>query len=163
MMDKFIFFFVIILSCIFLTPNAFAQEPITIEFKLVIDDVGDRDVDNLIFGEEVLLSTKDIESAEFVMKELKEHEKAMFKELYKSIKSDFEPIPEIHLNLTEMGGKKLFDTTKNYTGKRLAIFIDNKFISAPLILEPIASGKLVIIGDFSEEEAKEMVDRINSR
>jgi preprotein translocase subunit SecD len=51
--------------------------------------------------------------------------------------------------------------TRNNIHKRLAIIIEGKLYSAPVILSEISSGNAVISGHFSEKEAKEMVERMN--
>lgn len=60
-------------------------------------------------------------------------------------------------------GKELFKKiTEENTGKRLAIYIDNVLISAPVIREAIPSGTAQITGNFTIEEAKELVRNLNA-
>jgi protein-export SecD/SecF family membrane protein len=59
-------------------------------------------------------------------------------------------------------GKALFGSlTKEHVGERLAIFLDGKLISNPVIREPILGGTAVISGDFTPEEAKAQVRNLN--
>lgn len=60
-------------------------------------------------------------------------------------------------------GAKLFEqiTTRN-VGKPLAVFLDNQLITAPVVQEPIAGGRAQITGNFSLEEARELVSRFNA-
>lgn len=60
-------------------------------------------------------------------------------------------------------GKEIFKdlTTKN-VGKRLAIFIDDVLISAPVVREPIPSGRAQITGRFTIEEARELARNLNA-
>lgn len=54
-------------------------------------------------------------------------------------------------------GSKLFaEITKNNAGKRLAIVLDNKLLSAPVINEPILGGSGIISGNFTVESANEL-------
>ncbi|WP_341763584.1 protein translocase subunit SecD [Candidatus Tisiphia endosymbiont of Beris chalybata] len=54
-------------------------------------------------------------------------------------------------------GSKLFaEITKNNAGKRLAIVLDNKLLSAPVINEPILGGNGIISGNFTVESANEL-------
>ena len=46
--------------------------------------------------------------------------------------------------------------TKNNVGKRLAIILDNKIISAPTIREPILGGNGSISGDFNFQTATDL-------
>lgn len=60
-------------------------------------------------------------------------------------------------------GKDLFaELTKEYVGKRIAIFLDGAPISVPVVNEPILDGQAVISGDFSVEEAKTLAQRLNA-
>ncbi len=54
-------------------------------------------------------------------------------------------------------GAKLFgDVTRNNPGKRLAIVLDNKVVSAPTINEPILGGSGIIQGNFTASTANEL-------
>ena len=55
-----------------------------------------------------------------------------------------------------MGTKKFAKATTNNVGKKLAIILDNKIISAPTIQEPIVGGSGQITGDFTFQSATDM-------
>jgi protein-export membrane protein SecD len=70
-----------------------------------------------------------------------------------------QPIVGITFN-TE--GKDLFaKITKDNIGKVLAIFLDGKIISSPVIRDSITDGKAVISGGFTPDEAKSLVRDLN--
>ena len=70
-----------------------------------------------------------------------------------------EPIVSIVFN--EEGGT-LFETiTRDNVGKQLAIFLDGTLMSSPVINEAIGGGKAVISGNFTPEEARELVRNLN--
>lgn len=48
------------------------------------------------------------------------------------------------------------------TGKRLAILLDNEPITAPCVYEMITGGNAVITGNFTLDEAKQLVERFNA-
>ena len=52
--------------------------------------------------------------------------------------------------------------TKENTGKRLAILLDNKVVTAPVISTPIIGGQAVITGQFTVEEAKNLSIQLNA-
>ena len=54
------------------------------------------------------------------------------------------------------GAKKFGRATSRNVGKRLAIILDNKIISAPVIQEPILSGNGQISGDFTFQSATDL-------
>lgn len=70
--------------------------------------------------------------------------------------------PVVNLNF-DADGTKLFDeiTTRN-AQKRVAIYLDGAPISVPVVNEPITTGRAVISGNFSVEEAQALVQRLNS-
>ena len=60
-------------------------------------------------------------------------------------------------------GKDLFASiTGANIGKRLAIFLDGGLISAPIVQDEITNGEALITGDFSLEEARTLVKRLNA-
>ncbi len=150
-----------LLISLFLTLSLVAQEetkPIRIEFKLVEDDSQE---DNLVLGDEVLFSTKDISSAELVIDIPSEEKVAQIRQMF----PDYEPEPALRINFkfTGKNKQKLFDITKKHQKRRLAILIDDKLLMAPKIYEPISQGTVSMVGNISEEEAKSIVDRINNK
>lgn len=70
--------------------------------------------------------------------------------------------PEIGLELNAEGEKLFAEVTKRNIGKRLAIYLDGTAISAPVVREEITGGKAQITGEFTPEEAKILVGRLNS-
>lgn len=59
-------------------------------------------------------------------------------------------------------GKELFAAiTKENINKRLAIVLDGRAYSAPVIRSEINGGKAQITGSFSEQEAAELAAKIN--
>jgi preprotein translocase subunit SecD len=60
-------------------------------------------------------------------------------------------------------GKELFaEITKNNIGKIVAIYLDGAPISTPVVREAILDGQAVISGNFTPNEAKQLVGRLNS-
>lgn len=60
---------------------------------------------------------------------------------------------EIHVNLDGEGGKKMREITTANVGRRMAMLVDGKNLSAPSINEPFGDS-FVITGDFEREEAE---------
>ncbi len=70
-----------------------------------------------------------------------------------------EPIVAITFNST---GRDLFaKITKEHKGEVLAIFLDGQVISSPVIRDEITDGKAVISGQFTADQAKELVRNLN--
>ena len=57
--------------------------------------------------------------------------------------------PTVSFTLDRLGAQKFGRATTDNVGKRLAIILDGKIISAPSINEPITSGSGIISGNFS--------------
>ena len=62
----------------------------------------------------------------------------------------------VNITMDRAGTKKFARVTTNNIGKRLAIIIDSKVISAPIIREPILGGVGVISGDFTFQSATDL-------
>jgi len=62
----------------------------------------------------------------------------------------------VNFTLDRVGAKKFGKATSNGVGKRLAIVLDNKIISAPSIREPIIGGSGQISGNFTFQSATDL-------
>jgi protein-export membrane protein SecD len=69
---------------------------------------------------------------------------------------------QVSLEFDSEGSKLFEDLTRENVGKRLAIYLDGVPISAPVVQEAISGGKAQITGNFTLEEAKELVQRLNA-
>ncbi len=70
--------------------------------------------------------------------------------------------PIILLQFNDEGSKIFEELTADNIGKRLAIYIDGVLLSAPVVQEKIEGGKAQITGDFTIQEAKELVRNLNA-
>ncbi len=70
--------------------------------------------------------------------------------------------PQISLSFNDEGAKIFGELTGELVGKPLAIFLDDKLISEPVVQEKITGGKAQITGRFTLAEAKQMVARFNA-
>lgn len=64
--------------------------------------------------------------------------------------------PIVLIEFDKIGAKEFGKATKNNVGKILAITLDGKEISAPVVQEPILDGKAQITGKFTVESAKHL-------
>ena len=64
--------------------------------------------------------------------------------------------PTVSFTLDRLGAQKFGRATTDNVGKRLAIVLDGKVISAPNINEPITSGNGMISGNFTFQEATDL-------
>ena len=64
--------------------------------------------------------------------------------------------PTVSFTLDRFGAQKFGRATTDNVGKRLAIVLDGKIVSAPSINEPITSGNGMISGNFSFQEATDL-------
>lgn len=71
-------------------------------------------------------------------------------------------VPEISVTFTKEGGKKMARLTEANQGKRLAIVVDGKVISAPVIRSKVAD-RAVITGNFTKAEAEKIAKEINQK
>lgn len=70
-----------------------------------------------------------------------------------------EPIVSITFN--DEGAALFEKITKENVGEQLAIFLDGEEVSAPRINEGITGGKAVISGNFTPDQARELVRNLN--
>lgn len=83
----------------------------------------------------------------------------------KSSTVEFDPNtnePMVGLEFNDEGTKLFAEITKRNVGKPVAIFLDGLPISIPTVKEEIPSGKAVITGKFTIQEAKELVMRLRA-
>ncbi len=64
--------------------------------------------------------------------------------------------PKVNLRFTSSGGKKFDKLAAQYYQKRLAIVLDNRVQSAPVLQSTHFGGRAEITGDFSIDKAKEL-------
>ncbi len=69
--------------------------------------------------------------------------------------------PEVSLKFDEEGTKLFAEITKNNVGKRVAIYLDGEIITAPTVQTEILNGEAVVTGNYTVEEAKNLVKRLN--
>ena len=68
--------------------------------------------------------------------------------------------PQIEIVFTKAGAEILATATEHNLMKPIAIIVDGKLISAPIVREKINGGRATISGRFTEEEAKRIADGI---
>jgi len=71
-----------------------------------------------------------------------------------------EPVVALHFN--SEGAQKFAEITQRNVGKRVAIFLDNMPLTAPVVNEPIVNGDAIISGDFTVKEAKNLTIQLNA-
>jgi len=70
--------------------------------------------------------------------------------------------PIIGLSFNEEGSKLFEEMTTENVGKTIAIYLDRQLVSAPVVNTAIVGGDAIIEGNFTIDEAKIMVGRLNS-
>ena len=70
--------------------------------------------------------------------------------------------PEIKLEFTEDGGKKFGEITSRNIDKPVWILLDGQILTAPIVQQAIMDGKAVINGEYTTQEAKNMVITLNA-
>ncbi len=70
--------------------------------------------------------------------------------------------PHVGLEFNDEGAKLFADITSRNVGKRVAIYLDGLPITIPVVQEAITGGKAQITGNFTNEEAKQLVQRLNA-
>jgi preprotein translocase subunit SecD len=71
-------------------------------------------------------------------------------------------VPYIAIEFNDEGSKKFEEITGRNIGKPIAIYLDDKVISAPNVNQQISGGKAQITGDFEFKEAKDLSIQLNA-
>ncbi len=66
--------------------------------------------------------------------------------------------PAVSMNMNAEGARKWKRLTSNSIGKRVAIVLDNRVFSAPVVQGEIPNGRSSISGNFTIEEAKDLAN-----
>jgi len=69
---------------------------------------------------------------------------------------------EVSISFNDEGAAIFERLTEENVGKPVGIFLDGQSISTPVVREKISGGSAVITGNFSSEEARELVARFNA-
>ena len=69
---------------------------------------------------------------------------------------------EIDVTFTEAGGKRFAEITGANVGKQIAIVVDGKVLSAPMLRSAIPGGRAQITGRFTAEEAEAIAKALGS-
>jgi protein-export membrane protein SecD len=70
--------------------------------------------------------------------------------------------PVINFRFNSIGSHKFGEATQQNVGKRFAIVLDNKVLSAPVIREPILGGSGQISGSFTTASATDLAGMLNA-
>lgn len=70
--------------------------------------------------------------------------------------------PLVQLSFDDEGAKLFEEITKRNIDKRLAIFLDERPITAPVVQQTIAGGQATISGEFTLEAARNLVVQLNA-
>lgn len=70
--------------------------------------------------------------------------------------------PQVNLEFDSEGSEFFAELTRQNLGQRIAIYLDEVPISAPVVQSEITNGLAVISGGFSLDEAKQLSQRLNA-
>ena len=120
------------------------------------------EVEILWISKKIEIHITDLEEARVTVQKPPSREEIEYARKYYNLEISPEPIPAISISFTSSGSKKWADFTARNVKRRAAIILDGIPLMAPIIQEPITSGKVQIHGNFSKEEIQSIVDRINA-
>lgn len=139
------------------------------QYRLIVELAGVKDIKEAIrmIGETPFLEFREVKPGE----ELKEGVMPEFiatplnGRFLERAQVDFDQTtykPLISLQFNDEGARLFEEITERNVDKPLAIYLDGYPISAPNVREKISGGKAQITGNFTPEEAKILVGRLNS-
>ena len=144
-------------------------ETALLEFKVVSDDVGklQEAIDNpkkipagyVIAQEDVRDKTKTYKRP-ILIKKKAELTGAHLIDAQVGFGTDNFNQPEVLIEFDGEGSKSFAEITRRYIKRRLAIVLDGRVLSAPVIQSEIPGGRARITGNFSVEEAKDLAVKL---
>lgn len=81
---------------------------------------------------------------------------------FASLNYDEEGKPVILLNLTPAGARRFEQITHDRVGQQLGLVLGGQLYALPRIVETIHGGKIAISGSFTQRQAGNLVERLNS-
>ncbi len=69
----------------------------------------------------------------------------------------------INLSLTDDDAEVFGDWTTGHVGEQAALVVDGEVLFAPSIQSPITGGEVQITGDYTRQEARDLLNRITGR
>jgi preprotein translocase subunit SecD len=122
--------------------------------------VYDQNIGKLYVADSSILLLTDIAKAEAIVDS--EKPPLWLNSAVKSVGGKIQyPQIKILFTMNQAGKEKFAQVTSDNIGKRMAVFIDKKLIMAPKIMERIDSGRALVTTSFTEEEAQDLVNKIN--
>ncbi|MCH8518254.1 protein translocase subunit SecD [Candidatus Gracilibacteria bacterium] len=70
--------------------------------------------------------------------------------------------PMVELTFNSQGAQIFGELTRRLVGKPIAIFVGGELLTSPNVNEPILSGRAVVTGNFTPDEASELAREINT-
>lgn len=144
-------------------------KPALLEFKLVEmsagskDEIMDRFSGQIPAGYEIVSYNERGSKVYLLVEDYAEVSGKHLKDAQSTVdQSGGIPKPAVSFTLTSGGSKKFAKLTEDNIGKQLAIVLDGKIQSAPVIRTAITGGSGVIQGSFSREEAKDLSTMLKS-
>lgn len=75
--------------------------------------------------------------------------------------TQFAGTPTVRVDFNAEGTKLFSEITTKNVGRQVAIFLDGALVSAPVVQEAITDGTAIISGNFTAQEARELVRNLN--
>ncbi|MCI5050876.1 MAG: protein translocase subunit SecD [Candidatus Pacebacteria bacterium] len=139
------------------------QERISREIEALLGgtDVQDIDLENIDIAQIQELEAERYVNSPLTGKYL-EKSQLQFSQAGVQFGGELQSRPIIALSFNREGAELFEELTRDNVGRTIAIFLDGIIVSAPRVNQAISGGQAIIEGDFTLEEAKETVGRLNS-
>ncbi|MFH1777361.1 MAG: protein translocase subunit SecD [Candidatus Omnitrophota bacterium] len=131
-----------------------------LEFKLVLDDeekLNQAKTGNVAKG---YIFTKDAQDKSILLQENVAMTGDSIEDAFMG--QDRYGLPDVKLKLTGKGAKVFAKVTGENVKRRLAIVLDGRVVSAPVINEKIPSGEAEISGSFTVDQAKDLAIKLKA-
>jgi len=157
---------IIVLTLLIMGCNATKKEAYTFEL-LAVDEARAMNVEKMSQKDaeavgDIILVDKYNKKQKYLLKSKSIIDSSMVADAQVGI-DEFRHGNLINIQFTKDGAEIFSDFTEKNTRKRVAIVLNSKVYSAPIIAQKISGGTVQITGDFSKEEAFAIVNSMKSK
>lgn len=138
------------------------------DYRLIVELAGITDINQAIslIGQTAQLEFRSSNvatpssSADFITTNLTGRDLRLAQVQFDSGKTAGQPV--VAIEFSPDGAKKFSEITAKNIGKPLAIFLDERLVTAPIVQTAITDGRAVISGGFTPDEAKKLTIQLNA-
>lgn len=140
------------------------------EYRLIVELPGIKDVNQAmsVIGQTAFLEFRELpatssgQASDFIPTDLSGSDLKIASVQFGQGDNSLAQEPTVSIEFTPAGTEKFATITKRNVDRPLAIFLDNRIVTAPVVQQEITAGRAVISGDFTVDSAKSLAIQLNA-